>query len=258
MWLIVLIIAIVIIIGLIILFSSNKTANYDVEDYDIEDYDIEVYDDMEYSLDDSQYRQYVYRTIQEDFKPYLQQILDAIDQIRILEEQNSKELNQAAYNAMVEVYNKADSIEQKIIDYWNSNQFDKDFSFYIGLHYASHLLGNAIKQEQQIIKNSFVECKNQQKKWGDQIENLKYRKQRASGKRKAEISQEIGECCKAHKRISTLASQIGATNTQYNQRVSQQHIETAKRRDFIATNFGERGRRWKERMHQRALKRKGV
>lgn len=258
MWLIVLIIAIVIIIGLIILFSSNKTANYDVEDYDIEDYDIEVYDDMEYSLDDSQYRQYVYRTIQEDFKPYLQQILDAIDQIRILEEQNSKELNQAAYNAMVEVYNKADSIEQKIIDYWNSNQFDKDFSFYIGLHYASHLLGNTIKQEQQIIKNSFVECKNQQKKWGDQIENLKYRKQRASGKRKAEISQEIGECCKAHKRISTLASQIGATNTQYNQRVSQQHIETAKRRDFIAANFGERGRRWKERMHQRALKRKGV
>ena len=53
---------------------------------------------------------------------------------------------------MVEVYNKADSIEQKIIDYWNSSQFNKDFSFYIGLHYASHLLGNAIKQEQQIIK----------------------------------------------------------------------------------------------------------
>lgn len=247
------IIIIVIIIGLIILFSSNKTADYDVEDYDIEDDD-----DVEYSLDDSQYRQYVYRTIQEDFKPYLQQILDAIDQIRTLEEQNSKELNQAAYNAMVEVYNKANSIEQKIIDYWNSNQFNKDFSFYIGLHYASHLLGNAIKQEQQIIKNSFVECKNQQKIWGDQIENLKYRRQRASGKRKAEINQEIGECCKAHKQISTLASQMGATNTQYNQRVSRQHIETAKRRDFIAANFGERGEWWKERMHQRALKRKGI
>lgn len=102
-----------------------------------------------------------------------------------------------------------------------------------------------------------MKCKNEQKKWADQIESLKYRQQRASGKQKSDISQEIGTCCKAHKRISTLASQIGAVNTQYNQRVSQQHMETAKRRDYIATNFGDRGRKWKERMHQRALIRKG-
>ena len=187
----------------------------------------------------------------------MQQILDAIDKIRALEEQNRTELNQATYNAMVEIYNKANEIEEKIKAFWNSSQFNKDFSFYIGLHYASHLLGNAIKQEQQIIKNSFVECKNQQKKWSNQIDNLKYRQQRANGKQKVEISQEIGECCKAHKRISILASQIGATNTLYNQRVSQQHMETAKRRDFIAANFGERGKKWKERTHQRALIRSG-
>lgn len=241
-WIIVLIIVIAIIVGLIILFLGSEERR-------------EIDDDIEYSLDDNQYRQYVYRSVQKDFKPYLQQILEAIDEIRALEKRNSTELNQAAYNAMVEVYNQANAIEQRIRDCWNSNQFNKDFSFYIGLHYASHLLGNAIKQEQQIIKNSFVECKNQQKKWDDQIENLKYRQQRTSGKQKAEISQEIGECCKAHKRISTLASQIGATNAKYNQRVSQQHMETARRRDFIATNFGERGRRWKERMHKRALSR---
>lgn len=161
------------------------------------------------------------------------------------------------FQISVEIYNRANEIEEKIKEYWNSNQFNKDFSYYIGLHYASHLLGNAIKQEQQIIKNSFVKCKNEQKKWADQIENLKYRQQRTSGKQKSDISQEIGNCCKAHKRISTLAGQIGAVNTQYNQRVSQQHMETAKRRDYIAANFGERGRRWKERMHQRALIRKG-
>ncbi len=39
--------------------------------------------------------------------------------------------------------------------------------------------------------------------------------------------------------------------------ICQQHMETAKRRDYIASNFGERGRKWKERMHQRALIRKG-
>ena len=46
---------------------------------------------------------------------------------------------------MVEIYNKANEIEEKIKTYWNSHQFNKDFSFYIGLHYASHLLGIAIK-----------------------------------------------------------------------------------------------------------------
>lgn len=239
MWIFILLI--IVIIGLTILFFCHKEKD----------------EDIGYGLDDNRYRRYVYRSVHNDFKPYLQQILDAIDKIRALEEQNRTELNQATYNAMVEIYNKANEIEEKIKAFWNSSQFNKDFSFYIGLHYASHLLGNAIKQEQQIIKNSFVECKNQQKKWSNQIDNLKFRQQRANEKQKVEISQEIGECCKAHKRISILASQIGATNTLYNQRVSQQHMETAKRRDFIAANFGERGKKWKERMHQRALIRSG-
>ena len=239
MWIFILLI--IVIIGLIILFFCHKEKD----------------EDIGYGLDDNRYRRYVYRSVHNDFKPYLQQILDAIDKIRALEEQNRTELNQATYNAMVEIYNKANEIEEKIKAFWSSSQFNKDFSFYIGLHYASHLLGNAIKQEQQIIKNSFVECKNQQKKWSNQIDNLKFRQQHANGKQKVEISQEIGECCKAHKRISILASQIGAANTLYNQRVSQQHMETAKRRDFIAANFGERGKKWKERMHQRALIRSG-
>lgn len=240
MWVFIGIVVLVIITVLIVIISKNNESEAG-----------------NYGIDDNQYREYVYRSVPKDFKPYLQQILNSIDEIKELERRNSSELNQASYNAMVEVYNKANEVEKKIKEYWSSSQFNKDFSYYIGLHYASHLLGNAIKQEQQIIKNSFVKCKNEQKKWADQIENLKYRQQRVSGKQKSDISQEIGNCCKAHKRISTLASQIGAVNTQYNQRVSQQHMETAKRRDYIASSFGERGRRWKERMHQRALIRKG-
>ena len=241
MWVVIIVVIIAIIILALVISGLNSSEP----------------EEENYGLDDNQYREYVYKSVPKDFKPYLQQILNAVDEIKEMERRNSSELNQASYNAMVEIYNKANEIEEKIKEYWNSNQFNKDFSYYIGLHYASHLLGNAIKQEQQIIKNSFVKCKNEQKKWSDQIENLKYRQQRTSGKQKSDISQEIGNCCKAHKRISTLAGQIGAVNTQYNQRVSQQHMETAKRRDYIAANFGERGRRWKERMHQRALIRKG-
>lgn len=213
-------------------------------------------DEVNYGLDDNGYREYVYRTVQTDFRPYLQQILNDIDVINSLRSKYDGELNQASYNAMIEVYNKANDIENKIKMHWNSSQFNKDFSFYIGLHYTSHLLGNAIKQEQQVIKGTFVQCKMVQKQWGDRIDELKYRKEKVSGRQKSEISQEIAECCKAHKQISNLASQIGATNTKYNQRVSKQHMETAKRRDYIAEHFGKRGRCWKERMRKRALLRK--
>lgn len=213
-------------------------------------------DEVIYGLDDNGYREYVYRSVQTDFRPYLQQILNDIDVINSLRSKYDGEFNKASYNAMIEVYNKANDIENKIKMYWNSSQFNKDFSFYIGLHYTSHLLGNAIKQEQQVIKGTFVQCKMVQKQWGDRIDELKYRKEKASGRQKGEISQEIAECCKAHKQISNLASQIGATNTKYNQRVSQQHMETAKRRDYIAEHFGKRGRCWKERMRKRALLRK--
>ena len=39
------------------------------------------------------------------------------------------ELNQASYNAMIEVYNKANNIENKIKMYWNSSSLIKIFLF---------------------------------------------------------------------------------------------------------------------------------
>ena len=54
--------------------------------------------------------------------------------------------------------------------------------------------------------------------------------------------------CKVHKNISILKGRIGAINTQYNNRVTQQNIETAKRRDFIGANFGLRGKKWRDKI----------
>lgn len=45
---------------------------------------------------------------------------------------------------------------------------------------------------------------------------------------------------------------IGAINSRYNERVTEQNIETGKRRDYIANTFGDRGRHWRERCKQRA------
>lgn len=220
--------------------------------------DVKAEEVSEVHIDNHKYRDYVCQTVQNDFKPYFNDIIQKIDEINSVINRNNLELSQESYNAMTDVYNKADEVERLITLYWKSSQFNKDFSFYIGLHYSSHMLGNAIKQEQQAIKNNFVECKTIQKQWGDKIDNLKVQKQKASGKKKLDISKEIGVSCVTHKRISNLASSIGRANTLYNNRVSQQCIKTAKRRDFIAENFGTKGRNWKMRMDERTLKKRGV
>lgn len=149
---------------------------------------------------------------------------------------------------MVHILQSADAIERQIRDYWNSNRFNKDFMHYIGLHYASHLLAGAIKEEQQKIKDTFVSCKNRQEQWSKKIEAAQRQQERLHGEQRRKMSAEIGEMCKIHKQISTLKGQIGAINTQYNKRVTQQNIETAKRRDYIGTHFGERGKLWRDRI----------
>ena len=121
------------------------------------------------------------------------------------------------------------------------------------MHYASHLLGMAIKSEQFKVRDTFIIYKNKREQEGRRIEELKRRQEASSGYHKIEIGKEIGTCCRVHKQISTLTGQIGSINTNYLQRATQQNIETAKRRDYIAANFGQRGQRWKSRMRLRAL-----
>lgn len=158
------------------------------------------------------------------------------------------EIDQAQYNSMVKILQSADAIERQIQDYWHSNRFKKDFMYYIGLHYASHLLAGTIKAEQQRIKETFVACKNRQEQWSRKIEAAQRQQERMYGEQRRKMSAEIGEMCKIHKRISTLKGRIGAINTQYNNRVTQQNIETSRRRDYIGTHFGERGERWRARI----------
>jgi len=130
----------------------------------------------------------------------------------------------------------------------DSSKFNKDFAYYIGLHYASHLLSGAIKAEQQKIKDIFVSCKKKQDLWSQKIAAAQRHQERSHGEQRRKLSAEIGEMCKVHKSISTLKGRIGAINTQYNNRVTQQNIETGKRRDYIGTHFSSRGKRWRDRI----------
>lgn len=199
-----------------------------------------------YDLDNrSAYQNGVCRQVQADFRPRIEELYRSIDEMYAKAKIYNHSIDQAMQDEMAQILRRADTLEQHIDRYWHSKQYEKNFLYYIGLHYASHLLGCAIKAEQQKIKDTFVECKNKQEAWSKAIEAAQRRQERLHGEEKRRLSAEIGEMCKTHKYISTLKGQIGAINTQYNNRVTQQNIETGKRRDYIGMHFGERGKRWR-------------
>lgn len=95
----ILIVGIIVVIAVLIyLFSKNKQKN----------------SDFQYGLDDNGYREYVYKTVQKDFRPYLQQILESIDTINSIRSRHNSELDHANYNAMVDIYNKANETEKRL------------------------------------------------------------------------------------------------------------------------------------------------
>ena len=214
-------------------------------------------DNAFYNLnDDKSYRNEIYKQVSVDFKPYLQQLFKSLDNLNEKVLKANADISQAQYDAMRDIYQTAERLSKQINDYWNSRNFKKVFSYYIGLHYASHLLANSLKIEQQNIKNAFVECKKRQETLSYQIEAAKRRQEKSQGEQRYRISKEIGDMCKHHKSVSVWKGYIGRLNAQYNQRVTHQNITTAKYRDYIAANFGARGQNWKNRCHQRALARK--
>lgn len=203
---------------------------------------------------DTTYRKGVYRQVNTNFRPYIERLYRDIDELLEKAKTFDNEINQAQYDSMVNILNKANDIEMLIRNYWNSGSFDKDFAHYIGLHYASHLLAEAIKTEQQKIRDIFISCKKRQELWGKKIDSAQRQQERTDGEQRRKLSAEIGDMCKVHKSISTLKGHIGAINTQYNNRVTQQNIETGKRRDYIGTHFGSRGKKWRDRIMKKHLK----
>lgn len=242
------IIVLIVILLIIILLNNRKQRGKIKGSYEDRDfYDLD---------DDTTYRRGVYNQVRAEFKPYLEQLYRAIDELSLRVDRYTNEISQVQYESMLDILKKADIIEKQIKDYWNNQKFQRDFSFYIGLHYASNLLAGTIKKEQQKIKDTFVDCKRQQDEWSNKISVAQQQQEKYKGEQRRKLSKEIGDMCKVHKTISVLKGQIGAINSRYNERVTEQNIETGKRRDYIANTFGDRGRHWRERCKQRASSRK--
>lgn len=201
--------------------------------------------ELDHVKTEGDYKSYIYDHLSISAKQAISRILGILDEINQMVAVPHKDYDQARHNAMNTIYNKANEAEAQIKNCWDSTQLNKDFYFYIGLHYASHLLGMSIKAEQVKIRNAFVGYKKKREQEVRKVSQLKRRQINAYSKhKKAEISREINACCKEHKQLSMLAGQLGDINANYHERVTQQNIQTAKRRDYIAASFGEQGQRW--------------
>lgn len=236
---VIIILALIIVIIIVIIIASRSRDSADKDLYRADN--------------DGDYRNYIYKNVSISAKPYINQIFNSVDKINHMVEQYNSSYDQARYDAMKSILGAANQAEEQIRRCWNSAQFNKDFSFYIGLHYASHLLGMAIKSEQSKIRDTFVIYKNKRERESRHIDELKRLQEKSSYSSKADIGKEIAAHCKFHKQLSNLTSQIGEINSNYLKRLTEQNIETAKRRDYIASHFGTRGRNWKKRIRMRAL-----
>ena len=197
------------------------------------------------NLSSENYRKQIYDQTSTDFKPHLMGIFQTIDELSYKEEVYKNEIEKEIYSSFEDIIRKADYVEWRIKNYWNDAKYKKDFIFYIGLYYASHLLGIALREEQQKIKNIFVEYKNKQEKWDSVIAQAQAHRETLHGEERRKRSEDIERMYKIHKNISVVKNKIGEINTKFRERVTAQFIETGKRRDYIGIHCGERGARWR-------------
>jgi len=129
---------------------------------------------------DSRYRQKIYSNINPNFKIQFQKLINNIDEINKLI--NTFEINKSniQISAIKSINAKIDETERAIQSYWISQNYKKDFAFYISLHYSSHLLGNAIYSEKQKIVSLFVILKEKQNQLSKQIDISKNNKSLSS------------------------------------------------------------------------------
>ncbi len=203
--------------------------------------------------DDNTYKRLIVENTSKSAKPYVDEIFSMIDEINRRISATTISYEQPQYEVIKEILALINTAEEKIKWCWDNPQFHKDFSFYVGLHYASHLLGLSLKSEQFIIREVFVEYKTKREQESECIANLKHQQKTASGDVKNQISRDIAAHCLAHKRLCTFTNAMGDLNSLYRERATKQFMETAERRDYIATHFGRRGTDWKERIHMRGI-----
>ena len=188
------------------------------------------------------------QNLQPDFKEYFDRIEQWLSEMRNIIIRYGDKLTVENKDINAYIFDYAEKIESLIGECWSNAQIRKNFYNCIALHYASFSLADHIKMEQLKIKENLVTVLKYVEALHNRIEQLNVIIPQRKGKEKYAYQQEHSSLCAEHKRFSRLKNMIGATNKEYHSRLSEQNMRTEERRDYIINNFGERGKRWGERL----------
>lgn len=202
---------------------------------------------------DTDYENSILAALSETSRYDYSHLFETIDEINRMASRSKTYLD-------VQKIEAADSIQQKIRE--SSEQIEqrrrklqrnKNFYYYIGLHYASFTLANSIKKEQEVLRSAFVNAKIESERLGTEIEKLNKAIPNARGQRRYEMMQQHKKMCVQHKRVCQLKGILGRRNAEYLAQVKEQNRITREYREYIVHNFGRRGVTWGQRLQRRKL-----
>ena len=202
---------------------------------------------------DSGYRNEILSSLPTEEQLDFSNLYRRLDELQVLINQNERQLKSQGAESLGRIERKIQDSQNEIKNKWNYLRKKRDFHHWICVHYASFTLADSIKRQQESIRDVYVKYKTECDKLSEQIKFLNRQIANATGQKKNEYMQQHKECCTRHQRLSKMKNVFGARNTQYLQKVKEQNAYTKQCREYIISNFGEKGRAWGERLKKRKV-----
>lgn len=192
------------------------------------------------------YKSTIYNNTPIEYKNALDYLYSRIDHLDSIIKVNEKSLELKSNRAINDVLLQAGDAERKIRQYWENSKKKADFYYFIGLHYASFTLADKLTQELNTLRKINNILSETIYKTQSKIDTLK--NEMHSSRNIAQIKREHQELCKKCDALRKTRKISKEQIKNCSKRRDNQNIITGKRRDYIGTHFGRRGRMWRKRI----------
>ncbi|MCD8326838.1 MAG: hypothetical protein LUC90_09240 [Lachnospiraceae bacterium] len=197
------------------------------------------------NLRDREYRSSIYNQVTSEYRPIVRQIYDNVDQISGMMNTYNRKLDEQTIRIADEILNKARDSERKIGQRWETNRAKLDFYYYINLHYASFMLADQLYQELKNLREYEHQLTIMINKEQKKIDSLAHQ---IKSNNSPELKRKHQECCRKCDALRKTRKSCIEQKNLYAARVHEQNRITAKRRDYIGTHCGKRGKLWRKRI----------
>lgn len=192
-----------------------------------------------------EYRTNIYNNTPAQYQNNIRYLYDKLDTLDAVINKNTSQLNNQATQIAQEVLTKANNAEQDIANYWARKKQKADFYFYIGLHYTSFTLADKLTKELDALKSYVALLTEMINTTQKRIDVLKVNIDKGNSYNIASLKREHSELCKKCDALRKTRNVCISQRDIVRKRRDEQNIITGRRRDYIGTHFGSKGRQWR-------------